>query len=365
MRAQAARRRFVTIGKTLSAIVLALAIGSFGGFAARFTGLPMPFLLGAFLLTGVTTVAGFHLGPVKPHLPMPLRNVFVGIIGVMIGGSFHPGIFSTLSLIWLPVIGVVFFVLASLAGNYLLFRRVGGYDRPTAFFAAMPGGLIESITMGERAGADVHILTMQQFMRIALVITIVPFLFLIVTGDKVGSAAGVTINSGHMSASVLDWAIMALCVGLGQLGGRALRLPASILVGPLILSAAAHYLGLTEAGPPFWLVAVSQIFVGTGLGARFRGFQRSEFARVIGLGLTSVALMLALDAAMVLVIMHFTGLPFDVLLISFAPGGVTETALIALSLHANPVFVTTLHVFRIILTVLVSSVIFRSVQKGG
>jgi len=219
--------------------------------------------------------------------------------------------------------------------------------------------------MGERAGADAHILTLQQFTRISLVITSLPFIFLIWTGEKVGSAAGVSLVTGGITGDFADWVVLALCAAFGLVGGRALRLPASILIGPMILSAAAHYFGLTQAGPPVLLIVLAQIIVGAGLGARFRGFQKAEFAKVIGLGFVSVALMLMLDALIVLALRQFLDLPFDVLLISFAPGGVTETALIALSLHANPVFVTTLHVFRIVVTVAISGLAFKWIEKGG
>ena len=43
---------------------------------------------------------------------------------------------------------------------------------------------------------------------------------------------------------------------------------------------------------------------------------------------------------------------FDVMLISFAPGGVTEMALVALSLQASPAFVTLHHIVRILITVI-------------
>ena len=52
------------------------------------------------------------------------------------------------------------------------------------------------------------------------------------------------------------------------------------------------------------------------------------------------------------------------LLISFAPGGVTEMALIALSLQANPALVTAHHIYRIILTVIEMSVIARWKARG-
>ena len=61
--------------------------------------------------------------------------------------------------------------------------------------------------------------------------------------------------------------------------------------------------------------------------------------------------MLALGLICARILQPVTGLELDVLLISFAPGGVTEMALVALSLHANPAIVTMHHIFRIILTV--------------
>ena len=47
-----------------------------------------------------------------------------------------------------------------------------------------------------------------------------------------------------------------------------------------------------------------------------------------------------------------SGQPFDVLLICFSPGGVTEMSMIALSLAANPAYVTLHHIYRIFLTVI-------------
>ena len=69
--------------------------------------------------------------------------------------------------------------------------------------------------------------------------------------------------------------------------------------------------------------------------------------------------LLLIGAAMVGLLVRLIDVPFQVLFISFAPGGVTETALIALSLNANPVYVTTLHVFRIAVTVIISSLSLR------
>jgi len=69
--------------------------------------------------------------------------------------------------------------------------------------------------------------------------------------------------------------------------------------------------------------------------------------------------MMLIALVLVLLVRQVTDAPFDMLLISFAPGGVTEMALIALSLNANPALVTAHHIYRIVLTVIEMAVIAR------
>lgn len=343
----------------LAAMVLSIAVGAAGGWLAHLLGTPMPFLLGAFAASIIATLSGFSVFGIAPVLPMPVRNLFVAVIGVMIGGSFHPGIFSEFDNLWLPALAVVLIVLASLSFNYLIFRKLGRYDKVTSFYSAMPGGLIESVALGERAGGAIETLSLQQFLRITLVITFLPILFQVFTGKQVGSAAGMTIGDPNLAIEVADWLVLAGCVLVGLAGGRMLRLPAFILTGPLILSALAHYFGLTLVGLPSWVISGAQVVVGAGLGSRFRGFRLGQLWKSFWLAVISVSGMLLIGAAMVGLLMRMIDVPFQVLFISFAPGGVTETALIALSLNANPVYVTTLHVFRIAVTVIISSLSLR------
>ena len=338
--------------RLLLSIVVALAIGLCGSVFAWLLSAPMPFLLGSFLFSGVAAASGFSILGVEPRLPMPFRNAFVAVIGVMIGGSFHPGVFDSFGLILLPLVCLLVFLCLAFCMNYFVFRHIGGYDKPTAFYSSMPGGLIESIALGEKAGADVRILSLQQFSRISLVITALPFIFFIWTGEKVGSAAGVSLASDSQTLGAMDVLVLTVCGVVGLWVGKTIRLPAGVLVGPLVLSAAAHYFGLTGAAPPDWLISTAQVIVGTGLGARFSGFKTNQIYKSVLLAVLSVSAMLLLDAAIVAMLRTTLDIPFDVLFISFAPGGVTETALIALSLSADPVFVTTLHVFRILVTVI-------------
>ena len=103
---------------------------------------------------------------------------------------------------------------------------------------------------------------------------------------------------------------------------------------------------------PVWLVVVAQIVIGASLGMRFLNMGAALIVRGIGLSALSVGAMLGLGVLCALSLGWVTGQPFDVLLICFSPGGVTEMSLIALSLAANPAYVTLHHIYRIFLTVI-------------
>ncbi|HET7409568.1 MAG TPA: AbrB family transcriptional regulator, partial [Paracoccaceae bacterium] len=260
---------------------------------------------------------------------------------------------------WRSLVAVGAFVGLAHGVNYQLFRRVAGYDPPTAYYCANPGGLIESLQLGEEAGGNVALLAVQHFSRIALTVTIVPLVYWAMRGEVVGSAAGVTLGDTTAPVGVLDLALLAACAILGGWGGRRIGLPAAIITGPVILSTLVHALGWTEAVPPAWLISVAQLVIGVGLALRFGGMTRRLLTQGIGFGALSVALMLSIGAGMAWVLSLTGEHPFQILLMCYAPGGVVEMGLIALSLNASPVMVTLHHIVRIGFTVIAVPLIGR------
>jgi hypothetical protein len=328
-----------------------LAIGGLGGWGAHFTPLPLPYMLGSLLAAASLSMASARHLPTGYHFPQTLRIGFIAIIGMLIGARVTPELVSDLHALTYSLIAISLFVIAAQAANYLIFHRIGGMDRTTAFFAGAPGGLIESITLGEAAGADIRQLVMQQFLRIIFVVALVPISISLWLGHPVGSADGFSLST----TTTLPPAQIALILatgGIGIMAGRALHLPAWQLTGPLAAAAALGLTGIATLDMPQWLVNIAQIVVGTSLGVRFVGLSRTMLLRGLWLSLLSVTTMLAIGATLALIIRPLTGQPFDVLMITFAPGGVTEMGLIALSLQANPAFVTLHHIYRITLTVI-------------
>ncbi|MDR9393090.1 MAG: AbrB family transcriptional regulator [Roseovarius sp.] len=347
---------------TTSTTAALLALSTVAGLVAAWLGTPLPFLIGPLVSAGAVATGLPHKLPTGYRFPPWLRIGFIAIIGLMIGAQVTPALVRRAPDLALGFAALVLFVGLAHGFNYAVFRRLGRYDRATAFYSATPGGLFESLAMGEAAGADVARLTLQQFLRVITVVTLLPLGLSIWLGQPVGSAGGMSLAQGSVSMSSLPAVAVAGLVGIAA--GRLLRLPARQLTGPMLVAALISLSGIFTLDIPQWLVNVAQVVVGTALGMRFAGLSRTLILRGVGLSLVSVAGMLTMAGGCAAVLLPLTHQPFDVLFISFAPGGVTEMALVALSLEASPALVTLHHVWRILVTVVGLALSARWVRDG-
>jgi membrane AbrB-like protein len=322
------------MGVDLGALAITLAVGGAGGAAAAALHLPLGFLLGSLLTVGVMAARNLRIAGKPVTLPARLRFSFVPVIGVAIGGAFTPAVAGQ-ALGWGPsLLALCLFVPMAHGLGFMIYRR-GGLSARDAFFGAVPGGLIESVQLGEEAGADVRLLTVLQFLRLIGTIVAIPMIFWGLTGHAVGSASGALIAAGAVGVAV----------------ARVLRFPGWIITGPLVASALLHVTGLVQGVPPAWLVALTQVILGTGLGARFVGVDPALLRRAAGLALLNGAAALLLALAFALTLHALVGEPVAAVFLAFAPGGLAEMSLIALSLNLSVIYVTAHHVARIVLAV--------------
>ncbi|WP_419411288.1 AbrB family transcriptional regulator [Primorskyibacter sp. 2E107] len=339
--------------RTVLITALLLGYGACGGWLAAMAQFPMPWMLGSLLTAGSLVLLIKPKGLETYSFPLRFRTMFIAMIGVMIGSQLEPSFIELASDLTLTISMLAVFVVMAHSGNALIFRRVGGYDRATAFYAATPGGLMESILLGESSGADIKVLTAQQFLRIIFVITLLPLGLSLWLGHPVGSAAGLSLGGAPDTPLSLSELALIAATGLAGLGIAAVtRLPAGHLTGPLLLAAALSVAGLLDVHVPYWMISAAQVVIGVSLGLRFNGMSARLLRNCAGLSLLSVLFMLTLGSTFAMVLHLATDLPFLHLFISYAPGGVTEMSVIALSLAANPAFVSLHHVVRILMTVI-------------
>lgn len=341
---------------------LALVIaGAAGGWCADRIGAPLPFLLGGLAGGAATAPLLVRVGA-GIHYPRAVRLMFVACVGAMIGGTFSPDLLRILPDLPLTLAGVTGFVLTAHAVAYVICRRLGGYDRPTAFFSAMPGGLVEGVALGEASGGDVRVLTLQHFTRVVVVVVMVPLIFSIWSGHLVGSASGQSLARGVAGWS--DAGLVCIIALAGLVLGRALRLPAGHMLGAMVLAGVLQASGTVDLHSPDWLLHLSQLMVGVGLASQITGTSLRMAARVVAVSFVMVLAMLLVGVAFAASLMPFVPVPPEILFLSFAPGGIAEMGLIALSLQLSPVLVAAHHAFRIALTVLIATLANRRFSRA-
>lgn len=335
----------------LAPLAATMAIGVAGALLAQAIGTPLPWMFGALSATAAAAIGGVRIAGERLCFPQKLRFVLVPIVGVAIGGQVSPDLLERLPLWWVTLAGLMVFLPAVHLMSYLVYRHGAGYDRVTALYAAIPGGLIESVAMGEKAGGDPPTLTLLQFSRLIMSILLVPLAVAAYEGAAVGSAAGLDLGTDPGELTSRDIVILAAAAAIGFLGAQRIGMPAAIITGPIVASAVVHLAGLTEAHPPGFLIAVTQLVVGTALGVRFVSMARDAALKGLGWAAITVTLALILAVLIGLVLSPLVGESTEAIFLAYAPGGVTEMSLVALSVDIAVVFVTAHHVARILIAV--------------
>lgn len=337
-------------------LTTALAIGAVGGALFFVFNMPLAWMMGAMVLTTIAALAGVSL-----HVPGRLRSVMVAILGVLLGSTFTPEAMAKVGEWPLTLASLVLYLLVVTGVLYVYFRRVMGFDPATAYFSATPGGLNEMVIVGRAMGGDDRAIALVHGARILLVVLTLPFWFRYAYG---AASAGGGAGDGTLAAiGWLDGGVLVACAVVGPLVGRILRLPAYRLVGPMLASAAVHIAGLTASAPPMELVAVAQVVVGSAIGARFAGAPLKWVAKIIVSSIGSTGLMLGATVGFALALAPLSGIPFPAIVLAFAPGGLAEMSLIALSLGVETAFVATHHVARIAMIVIAAPLVYRKAGK--
>lgn len=341
------------VPRNLPRFVLALAIGSLGGYLFNKLSMPLAWMLGSMSACTAAAVVRLPIAALQEARP-----VMTAVIGVLLGSGFTTGIFLQLGDMIVSIAFMSAYLALSAIIGTVYFIRIARFDRVTAFFAAMPGGLIEMTTMGGEKGGSEKLIALIHSARIFFVVASLPYLLMLSSEEITGSTVGTIDSTAEIfDPSSLVW--IAACGVLGAFVGRWLKLPARFLLGPMLLSAAIHVSGISDFQIPYQIIIVAQVMLGTLIGCRFVGTPPAEILRIL---LLSVLLILVLLAVLVLIVElgEYLGVgdPKQ-LLLAYAPGGMTEMSLVALSVNADVAFVSVHHIARIALVLILASLASR------
>jgi len=338
-----------------------LALAVLGGWVAYLLKLPLAWLLGAVVATGIWSAAGWKIAGGLPQVPDAAKFVAIPVLGLAIGSGFTPEVVRQMPTWWPTILGLVLYLPLVHWLCYRIFRMSSAVSAPTAFFSAVPGGLVESVQMGEAAGGDVQMMTLLHLLRMIACVIFIPLGMSIVTGQSLATSDIIAPEGTLLTRHIFE---MLAVVGIGLLGGYFLRLPAGYFFGPLMASAIAHGTGWSTFIMPGWLLIAAQVALGAGLGVRFAGMPPSKLRIAIHMTLFSAVAIYATAALTAYLLGKVSGIsPYEIFL-AYAPGGIVEMSLIAMAMGLNAIFVSCHHLLRIVFAIIGIRLMRRGERAG-
>lgn len=342
---------------TWAGFALALAIGTIGGAVFAYIRFPLAWMLGAMCACTVATLLRLPVRPVAE-----VRPFMTAIVGVLLGASFSPEQLASLAG-WLPtLLGLVGYVLVCALFVTPYFRLVAGMDLPTAFFSAMPGGVIEMMLIGEEKGGDGRMIALVHSARILFVVAAVPTIIAFLADVSIVTGVS-TVRLSITQTYLVSELLLAGCVVVGMIAGRILKLPAKYLLGPMLVSAAVHMTGVTDFQPAAEVIIVAQVVHGTLVGCRFTGVSPKRIGVILLVSAGSVTITLAIALLFALGLDHISPYGVEAILLAYSPGGLNEMSLVALAMDLEVAFVSGHHIVRVILVVALAQLLFRGAMK--
>ncbi|MDX2158009.1 MAG: AbrB family transcriptional regulator [Hyphomicrobiaceae bacterium] len=337
----------------LRGYLTALLLGATGACIFYALKLPLPWFLGALTACLIGSVANLPVVRPKP-LSIPMRAV----LGVAVGSAYTPALLGRLGGMASSLALMVPFMMLVIGMGMAFYERIGKFDRPTAFYSAVPGGLTDMTTMAEDSGANVRAVILVQASRILVIVFALPLWLQWHDGLAVGQAFATRVRLGDI------WPFDALVmVGMGWSGWWAasrLGLAGAPIVGPMLVSGTAHAFGFTLAKVPLEVLIIAQISVGTMLGCQFRGLTLKEFTGTMTWGIAYALFLLVVTGFVASGVSGLTGFDPVSVLLAFAPGGQTELNLLAYVLGLDVAYVALHHLMRLAIVILGAQLVFRT-----
>ena len=330
----------------------ALLGASVAGVAAfELMRLPAALLLGA--MAGAILVASFE-GRVT--IPPRLFILAQGVIGCLIAKAIGAASMGTMLKQWpIFLIGIAA-VMAFAAGLGVLLARWKVLPGTTAIWGSSPGAATAMVLMAEAFGADIRLVAVMQYLRVAFVGLIAS----IVAREWAAPGAVAPVPTEWFPALTLGPLLVTLAIAVG---GAVIGVKSKISAGPLLVTlliatalAASHVVTITL--PP-WLLAACYAVVGWSIGFRFTrpiiGYAARQLPRIVASIVTLIALCGGLAYALHIVI----GTDPLTAYLATSPGGADSVAIIAASSKVDLPFVMTMQIGRAIVAILIGPTLAR------
>jgi uncharacterized protein len=232
----------------------------------------------------------------------------------------------------------------------------------TGAFSMIAGGAAGITAMARELGADERLVAVLQYLRVLLIVSLMPVAATVVYGATSG-------NGGAGPGAEVGWPAGLLftagCAVLGLVVGRLVRLPAAAVLGPMLVAAAATLGGVVDgAGVPDLLEAAAFLVIGLQVGLSFTRDSLRMIGRALPLALAIVVGLIVACAGLGVVLARVTGASALDGYLATTPGGMVSVLAVASDSGADSTFVLVVQVLRVFVMVLSAPLLARWLRRA-
>jgi uncharacterized protein len=337
-----------------------VAVTVVAALACDLVGLPSPQLF-AGLIGGVIAALVFRWPMALPRVAWSGAQA---VTGVALGAYVER---STVQAIGEHIVPVALVSIATLALTVvagIALARFSELDRPTASFGMIAGGAAGIVAIADELDADNRLVAVLQYLRVLIIVVLTPLVAdTVFPGDHGFHSGAASQAGGSLGNAAL---LLAVSVVVGMVGGRLVRLPASVLLGPMLVAC-----GLTLADVPFatplpsWIQYVAFAAIGLQVGLRFTPDSMRAAGRTLVPGLITIAGLLVGCALLALALAPLADVSTLDAYLATTPGGLYAVLATAVGSGANTTFVLAVQVLRLFVMLLSAPLVARWLRRSG
>ena len=345
------------------AFLFVFCVGAVGYWLLRKVHFPNPGLLGAMVATGTLNIVGWYPHFATGHVSFAASAV----IGIMLGRQVTRDILVKIRSLALPVfIHTAGMLLLSLLAGFFLYHVLKGSNVSigTALISGTAGGLTEMILFGLSIHADVGVIAFIQLVRICLFLAMIPHVLHLdrwLSSDQTSPAVATSPNISPSLAEAgplqptdkatftrTTYIPLVLLAIAGAWTGNYLGVPAGAMLGSMLACGSFALLIGREYSFDNRIRLLAQIALGAIMGQRITPEMISLLEALIFPALLSTGIMFVGCMGLAFLMHKTTGFGLATCFLCSAPAGLSQAALVADEVGADPLTATVFHTARLV-----------------
>lgn len=339
-------------------LVLVLVVTVLASAVFQLLGLPSAVMFGS-LLGGIVHAL---TSPTDLRLPAWSFRLGQALIGVVVGSTISVGALTAMGddalTIALVTVGTI---LISLGAGYLLSLRED-VSRVTGAFSMIAGGASGVVAIARDLGADDRVVTVVQYLRVLLVLMMMPLITAVVFHPEHGAGRLATTDTDLLP----DLAFVAVSLGAGLALARLIPVTTSILLAPLVVAAALASTGwLGDVAVPVALQWLAYALIGVQVGLRFTRASLAAITRMLPVVLLLMVGMILATALMGSLLALLTPVDGLTAYLATTPGGLFAVLATAADAGSDTTYVMAVQLVRLLVILAFTPLLARLLARAG